>query len=201
MFTKTEKGYLILTLGFLAAGSGIKAYRHAAVRLGPFEEAVPPMADASSPSAEMHSPAAETVSPDSQAMDSTLSGPAPGLFSQAGPASQGEVLGRADPVRGTSKGYEAPDADTPAAVNASKASESNRAAGSGAEKAGFTGKIDLNKADAAELTRVNGIGAKTAQAIVDYRRAHGPYRNLRDLLHIKGIGEKKLEKLMPNLIL
>jgi competence protein ComEA len=62
-------------------------------------------------------------------------------------------------------------------------------------------KVDVNRADAAALTRVKGIGAKTAQAIIEHRRAHGAYRNLRDLLQVKGIGEKKLEKLAPYLIL
>src|SRR4051812_30820497 len=38
MFTQAEKGYLALTLCFLAAGSGIKAYRHASIRLGPFPD-------------------------------------------------------------------------------------------------------------------------------------------------------------------
>jgi competence protein ComEA len=63
------------------------------------------------------------------------------------------------------------------------------------------GKIDLNRADAAGLMRVKGIGAKTAEAILAYRRAHGPFRDMRDLLQIKGIGEKKLEKLAPHIIL
>ena len=63
------------------------------------------------------------------------------------------------------------------------------------------GKTDLNLADAAGLMRVKGIGAKTAEAIVAYRREHGPFRALADLLNIKGIGEKKLEKLAPHLIL
>ena len=208
MFTKTEKGYLILTLGFLAAGSGIKAYRHAAIKLGPFKEAASPLAEAAShttgaPSltAELNSPIQTTASPDFPASESTLTGAAAGPDSLSGSASQGQVLSSADSGGGSLQGFGEPDTARPGSVKAAEAPELHRTAGSGAAKAGFTGKVDLNRADASELTRVKGIGAKTAQAIVDYRRAHGPYRNFRDLLKIKGIGEKKLEKLMPNLIL
>lgn len=68
-------------------------------------------------------------------------------------------------------------------------------------KSAFSGKVDLNRADERELSAVRGLGEKTARAIVQYRKAHGPYRRLRDLLQVKGIGEKKLEKLGPYLIL
>jgi competence protein ComEA len=49
--------------------------------------------------------------------------------------------------------------------------------------------------------RIKGVGEKTAAAILAYRRAHGPFRDVRELLQIKGIGEKKLEKLRPHIIL
>lgn len=48
---------------------------------------------------------------------------------------------------------------------------------------------------------IRGIGEKTAQVIVQYRVEHGPFRELRELLQVKGIGEKKLEKIVPFLIL
>jgi competence protein ComEA len=56
-------------------------------------------------------------------------------------------------------------------------------------------KIDLNKASAAQLQELHGIGAKTAAAIVAYREAHGAFKSVDDLTHVKGIGEKKLSKL------
>jgi competence protein ComEA len=185
MFTKTEKGYLILTLGFLAAGSGIKAYRHAAIRLGPFKD-VPQAAEKERPQA-AEATAATVAGTASAASDSSLARPDAGPDSLIGPG-----------VSDSSSGIPDPETASPASA---KASEPNKTARSGANKSAFTGKIDLNRAEASELSRLNGVGAKTAQAIVDYRRAHGPYRNFRDLLQIKGIGEKKLEKLMPNLIL
>jgi competence protein ComEA len=180
MFTKTEKGYLILTLGFLAAGSGIKAYRHAAIKLGPFKEATEKNVTEAAVAADAGTASAES--------DSSLALPVAGLDS----------LSDGSPVIDSSSGIADPESARPATV---KSSESNHTARSGANKSAFTGKIDLNRAEASELTRLSGVGAKTAQAIIDYRRAHGPYRNFRDLLQIKGIGEKKLEKLMPYLIL
>jgi competence protein ComEA len=56
-------------------------------------------------------------------------------------------------------------------------------------------KIDLNTASAVQLQELHGIGEKTAAAIVAYREAHGAFKSVDDLTHVKGIGEKKLSKL------
>lgn len=62
--------------------------------------------------------------------------------------------------------------------------------------------VDINKADAdtiaAELT---GIGATKAEAIVAYREANGPFKQVEDIVNVKGIGEKTLEKNRDNLII
>ena len=58
-------------------------------------------------------------------------------------------------------------------------------------------KIDINSADAEMLTALPGVGPKTATRIYDYRKANGPFRSVDDLLNIKGIGPKVLEKLKP----
>ena len=56
----------------------------------------------------------------------------------------------------------------------------------------LTKRIDLNHADAAELTALPGVGAVTAQAIVDYREANGPFSQLEDLLLVPGVGTSTL---------
>ena len=59
--------------------------------------------------------------------------------------------------------------------------------------------VDLNQASANSLATVPGIGQVTAQRIVEWREAHGPFRRIEDLLKVKGIGDKRLEKLRPYL--
>lgn len=54
--------------------------------------------------------------------------------------------------------------------------------------------IDINNADVATLVKhVKGIGAKKAEAIVQYREANGSFKSVDDLAKVKGIGEKTIE--------
>ena len=55
--------------------------------------------------------------------------------------------------------------------------------------------INLNTAGATELQQVPGIGPSTAQKILDTRKSYGSFKSVDDLLAIKGIGPKKLEKM------
>jgi competence protein ComEA len=52
---------------------------------------------------------------------------------------------------------------------------------SGAEQEQKAHKINVNKANAAELRRVPGIGAAHAEAIVEHRREHGDIHNLNEI--------------------
>lgn len=63
------------------------------------------------------------------------------------------------------------------------------------KEAGPARKINVNRAGAAELESLPGIGPKTAQAILDYRAEHGRFRQRRDLMKVKGIGEKTYDQL------
>jgi len=59
--------------------------------------------------------------------------------------------------------------------------------------------IDINHADAKELTALKGIGAKKAQAIISYRKEHKCFKNINELVKVKGISTKTLEKNKSNL--
>ena len=55
-----------------------------------------------------------------------------------------------------------------------------------------SGLIDLNRADAATLDELPGVGPATAAAIVAHRDEHGPFTSVDELLEVRGIGEAKL---------
>ena len=57
------------------------------------------------------------------------------------------------------------------------------------------GVVNLNTADAAQLSLLPRIGAKAAQRIIDYRREHGRFNKTSDLMQVKGIGDKKYRSL------
>lgn len=56
-----------------------------------------------------------------------------------------------------------------------------------------TGLVNLNTATQAELERLPGIGPTLAKRIMEGR----PYASADDLLRVKGIGPRTLEKLKP----
>ncbi len=58
--------------------------------------------------------------------------------------------------------------------------------------------IDINRAEAAELSCLPGIGPKIANRIVEYRREHGPFKSSHELLQVPGVGPRLVEKLMPS---
>jgi competence ComEA-like helix-hairpin-helix protein len=55
----------------------------------------------------------------------------------------------------------------------------------------YYGVVRVNTAGAEELAAVLGLSAKEAQAIVDYRKAHGKIADLAALLKIEGIDTAK----------
>ena len=72
------------------------------------------------------------------------------------------------------------------------------AGGSGSSGAGVGGAtsaagiVDINSATLSDLDALPGVGPSTAQAIIDYRIANGPYASVDDLLNVRGIGPSKL---------
>ena len=68
-------------------------------------------------------------------------------------------------------------------------------AGSGG--VGPDGRIDLNRASAAELETLPGIGPARAAAILEHRATHGPFEAAGDLRAVPGIGEVTFQRLAP----
>ncbi|MGN6654665.1 MAG: ComEA family DNA-binding protein [Rhodanobacter sp.] len=55
--------------------------------------------------------------------------------------------------------------------------------------------VNINKADARAIAKsLDGIGATRATAIVAWREAHGPFKKVDDLKHIKGLGKATIER-------
>src|SRR5690606_359984 len=56
-------------------------------------------------------------------------------------------------------------------------------------------QVNINTDDAATLAReLKGIGLKRAEAIVEYRQKHGPFKSADELALVKGIGPAAISK-------
>jgi competence protein ComEA len=54
--------------------------------------------------------------------------------------------------------------------------------------------VNVNTADAETISEaLKGVGLSKAQAIVEYRQKHGPFKSPADLSLVKGIGERTVE--------
>jgi len=54
--------------------------------------------------------------------------------------------------------------------------------------------LNINNASIEQLEKMKGIGARKAQAIVEYRLQNGNFATVEDLVKVKGIGTKFLSK-------
>ncbi|MDM7924505.1 MAG: helix-hairpin-helix domain-containing protein [bacterium] len=59
--------------------------------------------------------------------------------------------------------------------------------------------VNLNSAGSAELVSVPGIGPVMAGRILAYRRESGRFRSVDELIRVRGIGPRTLEKIRPYL--
>jgi competence protein ComEA len=63
------------------------------------------------------------------------------------------------------------------------------------------GKVILNQASADDLMHLPGIGKKRADAILALRTRLGRFKRPTDLLRVKGLGPKRLHRLLPRMVL
>jgi competence protein ComEA len=84
--------------------------------------------------------------------------------------------------------------ETPKAVKTAKAP---KAGGAAKAQATAANPVNLNSASAAQFQTLPGVGASTAQRIVDYRQKNGSFKKVEELMNVKGIGEKSFLKLKP----
>lgn len=55
--------------------------------------------------------------------------------------------------------------------------------------------LDINRATQAELEALPGVGPAKARAIIKYREKHGPFRNLNDVVNVKGMSRESVSRL------
>ena len=57
------------------------------------------------------------------------------------------------------------------------------------------GVVNINSADVTELDTLPGIGPSTAEKIVEYREANGPFATIDEITSVSGIGPAKFEQI------
>ena len=62
------------------------------------------------------------------------------------------------------------------------------------------GKVNINTATVEELKTLKGIGEKKAEAIIEYRKKNGSFKNKEELMKVRGIGKKLYESFQERVI-
>jgi len=73
----------------------------------------------------------------------------------------------------------------------------SRSARHASPRRAVTFPLDLNHARLEELMELPGIGEKLAQRVMEYRQNQGGFRSVDELRKVRGIGEKRMERLRP----
>ncbi len=111
----------------------------------------------------------------------------------AGAPAEKPVIAPAEPVQPAER--TAPQVTRPAETPSSHASRlpklTVRRDGSAAAK------LDVNRATLEEFERLPGIGPGLAKLLLAHRTQHGPFLRVEDLRAVKGIGQKRFERLAP----
>lgn len=126
--------------------------------------------------------AAESTVQTAQATQSTL----PITINESAPANVTSDI----PAATTAAGTQETDVINVSELK-SELTEPRAEADSAAENSGL---ININTAPAYKLEELDGIGEVKAAAIVQYREENGYFKSVDELVNVKGIGEKTLEK-------
>jgi competence ComEA-like helix-hairpin-helix protein len=60
-----------------------------------------------------------------------------------------------------------------------------------------SGVVNINTADASQLSLLPRVGKTVAERIIAYRTEHGPFKKAADLMQVKGMGAKTFELVSP----
>ncbi|HEY7862957.1 MAG TPA: helix-hairpin-helix domain-containing protein [Thermoanaerobaculia bacterium] len=82
-------------------------------------------------------------------------------------------------------------------IAAGEATAQNAKASSAPGAAAAAPRVNVNAATAAQIAYLPRIGPTVAARVVDYRKAHGPFQRVEDLMEVKGIGEKLFLTVKP----
>ncbi len=138
-------------------------------------------------------------------------------------ATPGRVLGKPAPIEKGGEVVEEEDepqavpAPTPtsgpgAAPSVSKSASARKTSGSVSKSSGKSGSsakfknpgdgvVHINRATAQELEKLPGVGPAMSGRILEYRHQINGFRNIEQMLDVKGIGDKKFAKMRPFLAL
>jgi len=97
------------------------------------------------------------------------------------------------------RGLSAPDAGRTDTTAASAVSRRPGVAAAGVGRKPLPAvAVDLNRASADDLVGLPGVGPVLARRIVEARRERGTFHRIEDLLTVRGIGPRLLERLRPH---
>ena len=79
------------------------------------------------------------------------------------------------------------------------AANSNKSISSNKKATSAGGVVNINSASSEELQTLNGIGPKMAEKIIEYRNNNGAFKSIDEIKNVRGIGDKKFEKLRDHI--
>lgn len=193
-----EMVLLVAMVGFVAflTFDLLRPVPRAVIRLEPYHASVGPSAAsvvAGSPSGESPSEATTTQTDRADALpEESDSGAAVGALPSADETSgiAGDGHASAEKTPGIAR-----DAEKMKDKHRKKAKKHGHAE----KKSKHPALVQLNAATLEQLQQLPGIGPKIARRVLDYRREHGRFSSVEEIMEVKGIGAKKFEKMKPYL--